>query len=63
MGFGNILAAEFYRVPLTTISQPKYRLGLAAVEMMQGIIRGEKVASRRLPAELVERKSSAAPKP
>jgi len=61
-GFGNILAAEFYRVPLTTVSQPKYRLGVAAVETMMGLIRGEKVASRRLPAELVPRQSTAAPK-
>ena len=62
-GFGNILAAEFYRVPLTTISQPKYRLGQAAVETMMTLIRGEKAASRRLPAELIVRQSTAAPKP
>jgi LacI family transcriptional regulator len=61
-GFGNILAAEFYRVPLTTVSQPKYRLGIAAVETMMSLIRGEKAASRRLPAELVPRQSTAAPK-
>lgn len=61
-GYGNILAAEFYRVPLTTISQPKYRLGIAAVETMMNLIRGEKVSSRRLPAELVLRQSTAAPK-
>ena len=61
-GFGNILAAEFYRVPLTTISQPKYRLGQAAVETMISLIRGEKAASRRLPAELIVRQSTAAPK-
>jgi DNA-binding LacI/PurR family transcriptional regulator len=62
-GFGNILAAEFYRVPLTTVSQPKFRFGIAAVEMMMTLIRGEKTASRRLPAELVLRQSTAAPKP
>lgn len=61
-GFGNILLAEHFRVPLTTISQPKLRLGLAAVEMMMGLIRGEIVRTRRLPAELIERKSTAAPK-
>ena len=61
-GFGNILAAEFYRVPLTTVSQPKYRLGIAAVEAMMNLIQGEKAASRRLPAELVLRQSTAAPK-
>jgi DNA-binding LacI/PurR family transcriptional regulator len=62
-GFGNILAAEFYRVPLTTVSQPKFRFGIAAVETMMNLIRGEKAASRRLPAELVLRQSTAAPKP
>jgi DNA-binding LacI/PurR family transcriptional regulator len=61
-GFGNILAAEFYRVPLTTVSQPKYRFGVAAVESMMNLIRGERAVSRRLPAELVLRQSTAAPK-
>ncbi len=45
-GFGNILAAEFYRVPLTTVSQPKYRLGIAAVETMMNLIRGEPVPTQ-----------------
>ena len=61
-GFGNILIAEHFRVPLTTISQPKHRLGSAAVEIMMSLIRGEKVQSQRLPAELIERKSTAPPK-
>jgi DNA-binding LacI/PurR family transcriptional regulator len=62
VGFGNILLAEFYRVPLTTISQPKYRLGMSAVEAMMGLLRGESITTRRLGAEFVERKSTAAPK-
>jgi LacI family transcriptional regulator len=62
VGFGNILTAEHFRVPLTTIRQPKHRLGTAAVDTMMGLIRGEKVSSRRLPAELVARKSTAPPK-
>jgi DNA-binding LacI/PurR family transcriptional regulator len=61
-GFGNVLTAEFFRVPLTTVRQPKFRLGIAAVEMMMNMIRGEKVESRRLPAEIIERKSTASPK-
>ena len=32
-GFGNILTSEHFRVPLTTIRQPKFRLGIAAMEM------------------------------
>jgi LacI family transcriptional regulator, galactose operon repressor len=62
VGFGNILLTEHFRVPLTTVRQPKFRLGIAAVEMMMNLIRGESVQSKRLPAELVERKSSAPPK-
>ncbi|HSY19861.1 MAG TPA: LacI family DNA-binding transcriptional regulator [Candidatus Acidoferrales bacterium] len=61
-GFGNILLAEHFRVPLTTVRQPKLRLGHAAVEMMMSLIKGESIQTRRLPAELVERKSTAAPK-
>lgn len=62
VGFGNVLAGEFFRVPLTTVRQPKFRLGIAAVEMMAGLIRGEKVQPKRLAAELLERESTAPPK-
>ena len=62
VGFGNILTAEHYRVPLTTVSQPKYRLGTAAIETMMKLIHGEKIQLKRLAAEFVERKSTAPPK-
>ena len=62
VGFGNILTAEYYRVPLTTVSQPKYRLGTAAVETMMKLIHGEPISLKRLAAEFVERKSTAPPK-
>jgi DNA-binding LacI/PurR family transcriptional regulator len=61
-GFGNILLAEHFRVPLTTVRQPKHRLGIAAMESMMSLIRGEAVTTRRLTAELVERHSTAPPK-
>lgn len=61
IGFGNILLAEQFRIPLTTMSQPKHRLGVAAMEMMTSLINGEAVQSRRLSAELVERESTAPP--
>lgn len=60
-GFGNILLGEHFRVPLTTVRQPKFRLGEAAMELMQQLLRGQKPASRRLPAELIVRESTAAP--
>lgn len=60
-GFGNILTAEYFRVPLTTMRQPKLRLGHAAMEMMLRLIEGEPVQSKRLPAELIIRQSTAPP--
>jgi len=62
VGFGNILAAEFYRVPLTTVSQPKYRLGVAAMDAMLNLTKGGNIQLKRLAAEFVERKSTAPPK-
>ncbi len=40
-GFGNIMAAEYFRVPLTTVRQPKFRLGIAAVDAMMTLLRGQ----------------------
>jgi len=62
-GFGNVLIAEHFRVPLTTIRQPKYRLGSAAVDTMLRLLRGDPVENQRLPAELVIRASTASPRP
>ncbi|HXE41989.1 MAG TPA: substrate-binding domain-containing protein, partial [Candidatus Baltobacteraceae bacterium] len=61
-GFGNVLAAEYFRVPLTTVRQPKLRLGMAAADMMMKMIHGEPVRSHRLTAEIIERESTAPPK-
>lgn len=61
VGFGNILASEYFRVPLTTLRQPKYRLGMAAVETMLQIFKGQTGDSKRLPADLIIRASTAAP--
>ncbi|MGO8765118.1 MAG: LacI family DNA-binding transcriptional regulator [Limisphaerales bacterium] len=63
VGFGNVLAGEYYRVPLTTIRQPKFRLGVSAVDTMMKLIRGESVQLQRLSAELIERQSTAPPRP
>jgi LacI family transcriptional regulator len=62
VGYGNIMAAEYFRVPLTTIRQPKLRLGLAAVDAMMNLLKGQRVETKRLSAELIERKSTAPPK-
>jgi DNA-binding LacI/PurR family transcriptional regulator len=60
-GFGNILTAENFRVPLTTIRQPKHRLGLVAMESMVALLKGERPETKRLEAELIVRQSTAAP--
>ena len=57
-GFGNILLGEHFRVPLTTTHQPKFRLGSAAVDAMQALLRGHRPESKRLPAELIVRAST-----
>jgi LacI family transcriptional regulator len=61
VGFGNVLISEYFRVPLTTIRQPKYRLGVAAMDTMLRLTRGEQPESKRLPAEMVVRSSAMAP--
>ncbi|MFM1770182.1 MAG: hypothetical protein RJA22_2711 [Verrucomicrobiota bacterium] len=61
VGFGNILVSEHFRVPLTTIRQPKYRLGSAAMDTMLRVLRGEHPNTKRLPAELEIRASTAPP--
>jgi len=63
-GFGNVLVSEFFRVPLTTVRQPKLRLGSVAMDLMQRLLDGERPASVRIPAETVFRASTgAAPVP
>jgi LacI family transcriptional regulator len=57
-GFGNTMLSEYFRVPLTTVSQPKHRLGTAAVESMLKLLRGIRPEPKRIPAELVVRASS-----
>ena len=61
VGFGNTITSEYFRVPMTTVRQPKFRLGLAAVEMMSQLLRGQRAETKRLPAELIVRASTAEP--
>lgn len=63
VGFGDILMSELFRVPLTTVHQPKFRLGLAAVDAILKLLKGEPAESKRLPTSLVIRASSGAPAP
>jgi LacI family transcriptional regulator len=61
VGFGNVLVSEHFRVPLTTVRQPKLRLGAAAMEQMAKLLRNERPEVQRLPAEIVVRDSTAKP--
>ena len=61
MGFGNILTSEYFRVPLSTVRQPKFRLGVAAADTMFKLLRGERPPNKRLPAEIIVRQSTGAP--
>lgn len=60
VGFGNILTSEYFRVPLTTIRQPKFRLGAAAMDSMLQLLRQERPPNKRIQAELITRQSTAA---
>jgi LacI family transcriptional regulator len=61
VGFGNTITSEYFRVPMTTVRQPKFRLGLAAIESMLQLLRGQRAETKRLPAELIVRASSGPP--
>jgi LacI family transcriptional regulator len=61
IGFGNFLASEYYRVPLSTIRQPKHRLGVAAMASLNSLLAGERPEKKRLASELIVRDSTAAP--
>lgn len=60
-GFGNTMLSEYFQIPLTTINQPKHRLGLAAVDSMLQLLKGKRPDPKRLPAELIVRASSGTP--
>jgi LacI family transcriptional regulator len=61
VGFGDLILPELAPVPLTTVWQPKHRLGEAAMELMAAWLRGQVPVSRLLAADLVVRASAAAP--
>jgi LacI family transcriptional regulator, galactose operon repressor len=63
IGYGNILTSEYFRVPLTTVRQPKHRLGAAAMDSMVKLLRRERPENKRLRAELIIRQSTAPPRP
>jgi DNA-binding LacI/PurR family transcriptional regulator len=61
VGFGNLPFCDHFQAPLTTLRQPKYRLGSAAVVAMQQLLRGQRPAVKPLTQELIVRASTGAP--
>jgi len=61
VGFGDLLTSACFRVPLTTVHQPKYRLGVAAMNALIQLIHGQRAEVPRLPMELILHSSTAAP--
>jgi DNA-binding LacI/PurR family transcriptional regulator len=61
VGFGNSMLSEYFGVPLTTMDQPKHRLGVAAMDSMLQLLGGNRPEPKRLPAQLVIRASSGTP--
>lgn len=61
MGFDDVEMAQYVTPPLTTIHQPKLRLGQTAMEMLWSLMHGEAVENHVLPTELVVRASTARP--
>jgi len=57
-GFGNLLISENAPRPLTTTRQPKFTLGVAAMDAMVALLSGQHPNSRRINASLVVRKST-----
>jgi LacI family transcriptional regulator len=60
-GFGDTMLSEFFLVPLTTVNQPKHRLGNAAMDSMLQLLQGQRPEPKRLSCQLVVRTSSGIP--
>lgn len=59
VGYDDVEIAGYVTPPLTTIHQPKLRLGELAMKMLLDILDGRPVESQRLPTSLVVRGSTA----
>lgn len=57
-GFGNVLMSDAVLVPLTTVRHPKSRLGAAAINAMQHLLKNRRPEQKPIPAELIIRAST-----
>ncbi|MDX2226807.1 MAG: substrate-binding domain-containing protein, partial [Verrucomicrobiae bacterium] len=61
VGYGDLSVGRYYRVPLTTVHQPTADLGVGAVRAVWELLEKIRPETRRLPVDLVIRRSSVAP--
>ena len=59
VGFDDVELAQYVTPPLTTVHQPKLRLGQLAMEMLLGLMEDQPVEDQLVPLELVVRCSTA----
>lgn len=61
VGYDNILMSQYTSPLLTTVKQPKKKMGAAAMNLLLDIIEGKKIKSRNiiLPTKLIKRQSVA----
>lgn len=46
MGFDNIYMGEIIEPPLTTIHQPKYEMGIHAIQLLESMLNGEGIEKK-----------------
>ena len=59
VGFDDVELAQYVTPPLTTIHQPKLRLGQLAMEMLLSLMEDQPVEDQLVPVDLVVRCSTA----
>ena len=58
VGFDDVDLAQYVTPPLTTVHQPKLRLGQLATEMLLSLMEDQSVEDQFVPLELVVRRST-----
>jgi DNA-binding LacI/PurR family transcriptional regulator len=62
VGFDDLFFASYTQPPLTTVRQPRQRMGLLAMEILLKLMSGQDSAHTiKVPAELIVRESSGPP--
>jgi DNA-binding LacI/PurR family transcriptional regulator len=63
VGFDDLFFASYTQPPLTTVRQPRRKMGQMAFESLLKLMSGEDPAEIKVPAELIVRESTAPPPP